>query len=237
MRSTARAGDIGAYRNSAPYFASLLLLAIPAFWPTYLYVDKVERDFHVHLHGMSLFLWSVTLIVQPWLIGTGRVKWHRRVGKASFGLAPIVVASTILLAHHRAAKELSFDQLYFLYVQLALLTLFAIAYVQAIRFRRSGGIHARYMVCTALTLVDPILARLEYNLFGIDIPVSQVITYGLIDAILVHLWMRDRALGNGISVFPAMLGVFLALEIPTFLLPGLPVWESLANAFARLPLP
>ena len=119
--------DIAHYRRSAPFFAALVLLAIPAFWPTYLALRPYEADWHVHVHGIALFLWSVMLIAQPWLILRGKARIHRKVGKASYVLAPVIVVSTILLAHHRLYLSTpTFDQVYFLWVQLSLITIFGL---------------------------------------------------------------------------------------------------------------
>jgi len=236
MAIAARPGDIGFYRDSGPYLLAFFLLAIPAFWPTY-WAPAFERDWHVHLHGASLFAWAAMLVAQPWLIHRGRVRLHRQLGKLSYLLAPMVVISTLLLAHYRLQSARSFDQVYFLWVQLGLITLFAVAYAQAIRHRRSAGIHARYMVCTALAMLDPIVARLLFNLFGVDIPASQLCTYAIIDAILVALWIRDARTGNGILVFPRMLAAYLVIELPTFALPQTAAWEACVEFYSLLPLP
>ena len=234
----AAVADIAPYRRSAPYFGALFLLALPAFWPTYLFPPRYETDWHVHVHGIALFSWAVLLIVQPWLIHAGRFAWHRQLGKASYVLAPVIVLSTILLARYRMHMSTPpFDQLYFLWVQAALMTAFAVAYAQAIRWRRSPGIHARYMVCTALAMMDPIVARILFFYGGMDIPWTQIVTYLMVDAILLALWLRDRRAGVGTRVFPAMLVLFILLELPTFVLPQTAGWEAFGRWFGTLPLP
>lgn len=237
MTTTVRTGDIAFYRDSAPVFLALFLLTIPAFWPTYLHPRQFERDWHIHLHGLALFAWSLLLIVQPWLIRSGRPALHRTLGKATYVLAPVIVVSTLLFMHYRQQGSPSFEKIYFFYVQFALIALFAAAWAQGIRWRRSPGIHARYMVCTALAMFDPIVARLLYYAFRVPPPDLQVMTYGMIDAILFWLWMRDRRLGNGIRVFPGMLLAFLVAEAPTFFLPQTAAWRAFAQWYAGLPLP
>jgi hypothetical protein len=229
--------DPGPFRKSAPWFVLFMLLAIPAFWPSYLYVEKVERDWHVHAHGFSLFAWGVMLIVQPWLISRGNRALHRRIGKFSYVLAPLVVISTILLGSYRLKSELGNEQLYFLWVQVALLTLFTLAYVQAMRHRHEPALHARYMVCTALAMFDPIMARIINNHFGIDYPIMQVLTWLMIDAILLYLWKRDVERGSGIRVFPGMLAAFVVMQVPTFFLYKTAAWAGFAKWYAALPLP
>lgn len=229
--------DPGPYRNSAPWLALLVLLAIPAFWPSYLYVDKVERDWHVHFHGVALFSWCAMLVVQPWLIAKGRWQWHRTIGRSSYVLAPAVVLSTILLGSYRLKASITEDHLYFLWIQAALLVLFTFAYVQAIRHRRTPALHARYMVATALTLVDPILARIVHNGLGMGYPHVQVITWLTIDAILLYLWKRDAGAGAGVRVFPGLLAAFVAMQVPTFFLYKTEGWAAFARWYAALPLP
>ena len=234
---TAAHRDVGIYRKSAPFFLALMLLAIPAFWPSYLAVEKVECDYHVHLHGISLFLWGGMLIVQPWLIYRGQWSLHRALGKLSYVLAPLVVVSTILLGNHRLKQGITPDHIYFLYVQVQLLFVFSLAYVLAIKNRHTPALHARYMVCTALAMFDPIVARLLYLSIGVDYPAMQAITWLAIDAILLYLWKRDRDAGNGVQVFPRMLAVIVTLQIPTFFLYKTNAWISFTKWYAELPLP
>jgi hypothetical protein len=229
--------DVGPFRYSAPFFAALMLLAIPAFWPSYLHVEKVEPDYHVHLHGIALFLWGMMLIAQPSFIYLGWWNLHRAVGKLSYVLAPLVVVSTLLLGNYRLKQSITTEQLYFFYLQFALLGLFTLAYVQAIRHRRSPPLHARYMACTALTMFDPIVARIIYNYIGIDYPWMQAITWLMIDAILLWLWKRDRDRGQDIQVFPRMLAAFVVLQVPTFFLYKTAEWLAFTQWYAALPLP
>ena len=74
-------------------------------------------------------------------------------------MAPLLVVSVVLLAHSRIqgiSGEPYALQTYILYLQLSLALLFALSYGLAIWNRRSVARHSRFMVCTALTLVDPV---------------------------------------------------------------------------------
>ena len=53
--------------------------------------------------------------------------------------------------------------------------------------RRTPWVHARFMIFAAIPSIDPIGARILYNLFAIEFPLSEVLTYCLMDAIL--LWL------------------------------------------------
>jgi uncharacterized membrane protein len=225
-------------RNAALYFILLAALAVPAFWPSYISREAKVDNVRVHLHGLVMASWCALLIAQALLIRTGRREIHRALGRTSYVLAPMIVVSTLSLAHLRvraAGADLPQDLLYFLYVQLNLLAIFAVAYVQGIRHRREPLVHAGYMICTALTLVDPILARLLYHHAQINPPLMQLITYALIDAILVWLVFWGRRQPRPVTLFAPMLMVFVVLQLPTFFIAQTATWRAFAQAFGALP--
>jgi uncharacterized membrane protein len=225
------------YRASPFYFGALLLLAIPAFWPTYFFPPKYESDWHVHVHGVAMFSWMALLIAQGALIRTRRNEWHRALGRVSYVLVPVMVVSTILLAHYRLHERIDPEVLYFFYVQVALMGVLAYAWAMAIRNRRQPMRHMRYMVCAALTVVDPIVARLLFFFGGIDFPPTQMVTFAAVDAILLVLIRRDVRERGQSPVYPGMLALFIATQLPTFFLYTQPGWRAFAEWFAALPLP
>ena len=225
------------YRASPFFFVALLLLAIPAFWPSYLFPKKYETDWHVHLHGVAMLLWMLLLIAQASLIQMKSFATHRTLGKTSFVLVPVIVASTLLLANYRMRSGLNNELIYFFYVQLALLVQFTIAYALAILERRTPAAHMRFMVCTALALVDPILARVLAIHFGIEPLLLQAITYGVVDLILLALIVHDKLQRHYVNVYQWMLAVFVATQLPTFFVMGWREWHRFTAAFAKLPLP
>ena len=224
-------------RANPLWFLALLLLAIPAFWPSYLFPKRYETDWHVHLHGVAMFLWLLLLIVQASLARFGALGWHRALGRTSFVLVPLIVVSTLLLAHYRMRQGLNRELIYFFAVQVGLMIQFVIAYSMAILNRHTTAAHQRLMACTALALVDPILARLLAIHLGIEPPMLQLITYGVVDLILVMLIVRDRMNDEYTWTYEGMLAVFIATQVPTFFALGSKWWLGVTQAFARLPLP
>jgi hypothetical protein len=223
--------------RSWKYFVAFFALALLAFWPSYISRPATFAPF-THLHAATASIWMILLIAQSWAIGARKVLLHRRLGKMSYIFAPLVVISVLLLAHGRiqGISGASYAiQTYILYLQLSLAMLFALSYALAIWNRRSVARHSRFMVCTALTLVDPILIRI---LFWIDPAPDwnyQWLTFGLTDlAFLILIWL-ERANRAGRAVFPSMLGLFVLAQLPALLgLTGSPLWQSFARWFASL---
>ena len=228
------------FSRSGPYFASLFLVALVAFWPTYLSQSLSVSSAYTHLHALTATLWMLLLVAQPIAIRTRRLAWHRLLGRASYALAPLILVSIVLLAHSRI-KSLNGEayaiQTYILYLQVSLAVLFGVSYALAIYTRRTTALHARFMVCTALTLIDPVVIRL---LFWADPTPEwnyQWLTFGLTDLALVVLIWLERHSRVGRMVFPVMLLLFVLAQMPALLgLTGTPLWQAFARWFAALPL-
>ena len=140
-------------------FVLFFLAALVAFWPEYL--SRLPRGgIYRHFHAGLMTLWFALLIAQPLLVRTGRRPLHRMLGKSSFVLAPLAVVSMVLLTHVRLQEVTDASMRALAILPLAMATLFAVAYALAIRYRHQPALHARYMICTGLALVDPVGARL-----------------------------------------------------------------------------
>jgi uncharacterized membrane protein YozB (DUF420 family) len=219
-------------------FVAVAAAAVVGFWPQY-FSQLAAASAHAHAHGIAMSLWCLLLIAQASLIRAGRRDIHRQLGKLSFVLMSVIVIATLSFAN-AGLKENGVEppRPYILYLQLSLLSLFVLAYLLAMYNRRQPVKHARFMVCTALTLIDPILFRIL--LFNIWAPENfvylEAITYSVMDLILVALiasnWRRELRLG----VYPAMLAVFIVFQTPTFFIDHLPGWEAFAAWYMGLPL-
>ena len=222
-----------------PWFAALLFIAVLAFWPSYFGAGLLSTVSYIHFHAFTAAVWMVMLIVQPWLIRTERYTLHASVGKTSYVLFPLILLSMVLLANFRirtATPENYLIQTFILYLQVFLTVLFAVSYILAIVFRNRTEIHARFMITTGLTLIDPIFARILLFTMPVPIEYHQFLTFGLTDLLFLILIFAERKNRAGRWVFPTMLGVFVVLQIPAFFVMNLPAWQAFAAWFRSLPL-
>lgn len=225
--------------RSGPYFAGLLLLALISFWPSYL-SQLGAQTAYTHLHASLAAVWLLMLVAQPILIRRGRRDYHRALGRISYGLVPLILVSMILLAHSRIVG-ITGDafplRTYILYLQVSLVTVFVLCYALAVLTRRDMPVHARFMIGTGFTLIDPVLIRL---MFWIDDSPSwnyQWLTFGLTDLVILTVIWLERDARRGRWVFPAMLAVFVVSQLPALLqLTNTPGWQAFARWFASLPL-
>ena len=228
------------FTRSGPYFAGLLLLAFVAYWPSY-FSRVLSASNYTHIHASLAVLWILMLAAQPTLIRRKRLALHRLLGALSYVLAPLIVVSIVLLGHSRI-KGLSGEayaiQTYILYLQVSLTVLFGLSYALAIYKRRTAALHARFMVCTAFTLIDPVVIRLMFWVGGRTPTWNyQWVTFGLTDLVIVALIVLERRSKSGRWVFPTTLAVFVLAQIPAlFGLTNTAPWQAFASWFAALPL-
>lgn len=224
-------------RNAVFFFGAFLLAALAGFWPTYFTRIREIPSWHAHAHGVLMLGWCLLLIVQGWLIRDRRGPVHRQLGKVSFLLFPLIVFSGFQVEHAALLREggkYNLETLFFAYQVLALLGVFILAYVLAIAHRRTPPLHMRYMICTPLTMFDPVFARIFGVQFGVPFGSAQILTFAMIDGILLWLCYLDRNTPH--RVFHKMLAVFLVVQIPTFFVYETSWWPRVVEAFVKLPL-
>lgn len=220
-------------------FAIFFGTALAAFWPGYL--SKLPGGgFYRHLHAIVMTLWFGLLIAQPLLIRAGRRPLHRLLGKSAFVLAPLAILSMLLLTHARlqdfngpGGNVLANHAI----LPLAIGALFTVAVALALVYRKQPALHARYMICTGLALIDPVGARLlGYYLPPLPDWAYQGTTFTLTDLLLLWLIWRERRAPRGRVAFPLMLALAIALQVSVFVLPGIPAWQAAMQWFRALPL-
>lgn len=228
------------FRYSVFFLALFPLFAIWGFWVTYLTRPPETVSGYEHLHGLAMFSWCLMLVFQSLLIRTNRGYIHRHLGKLSYLLAPLIVVSTLLLANYRLnVRGLTAEGVYLLGLQVFTLILYTVCYAMAIRHRKRRDVHARWMVCTALSLFDPIFARIIAVNF-VHVPfetgIIQYITYSCIDLIVIVLIFLDWKSHQRRDVFVPVLILLFATQLPIFFFIQTPAWEAFAAWFMALPL-
>lgn len=226
-------------------FIALAGLTIAAFWPSYTTEPPplVFTSYH-HFHAAVSTLWLLLLIAQPFLINAGKVGLHRRLGKTSYAIVPLMLVSFVLLTH-QAAQGKDGDafetEIYLSYLRVVLGMACAAFWALALRFRKQRGLHGRLMVCAGLTVVDPTLSRVVFEITGTRALNYQAITFGTVAALLLLFAALERRDPQARRVYLGATAAYLILGIPpmfewwTWTGP-FAAWGAALRWFADLPL-
>ena len=228
------------FRNSFFFMAIIPLFALWGFWVTYFTRPAETLSGYDHLHGFAMLAWCVMLILQSFLVRTSRRDLHGTMGKLSYLIAPLVIVSTVMLANYKINfRGLTDEGLYVLGLQVFILIQFTVFYAMAIYYRKMPDVHARWMICTAITLLDPIFARIILVNFihvPIETGIAQYITYTGIEIIVLVLIYKDWKAHQRRDVFVPALVILLVTHALSLFTLKIPAWENFAMWFKALPL-
>lgn len=230
------------YRHALAAFGLLLLVSIVGFWRSY-FSRFTAPDVHIthHAHGLVMLAWVLLLIAQAWLIRSGRRRHHRHLGRISFVLAPLVVATAVwvnlrFLGQFDLTKPIPPVELGFHWFGWFLPAAFAIGYGLAIVHRRDAARHARYMASTALVFLIPGLGRATGNylpqLIGWAPSPLQLMFVPL--GIAAFLWLRDRRAGQPTGPFGLVTALWAVNLAGWAALPQIAAWQSFSLWVAGL---
>jgi hypothetical protein len=228
-----RSGPWGA--RAWPWIVALLLVAVFGFWKPY-FGRLPQAALLTHVHVGLMLAWFALLLSQPVLVLRGRRDLHRSVGKAGHVLVPAIVATAVLMGRQRIAMASQEDfgfQAMVLFLGLGTSALFATLWALALRYRHQPALHARFMLATALTMLDPALARVM--IFWARPPGVedlQMVSYAVIYAILVVLIALERRHARGRGAFPAVLALFVLMHVLTRTFAFSPTWQGFAHWLA-----
>jgi hypothetical protein len=227
-------------------FAGVILIAsvplvVLAFWPLYLSRPFAEVDRYTHLHAIAGSLWLGLLIVQPLAIRTYRYGLHKALGRVSYILAPAFFIAGILLSHYRLTSmdDATFaTEGYSHFLPFYASVVFAAAYLGGLRHRDLPEAHGRFMLLTAIPLIDPVVGRvLFFYLPELPHPLLyQAITFSLATAAagsLVFSYRGDRVAKRNLLLYFVLL---VTLEVGWFTVARTALWLEAVGWFRWVPL-
>lgn len=142
------------------YFSGVILLTVILAFG----LNILARQYHLNssmtlvvTHGMAMLLWYSLFYGQAWLIRTGSVEIHRRLGMASIALAVLLVLSGILIGISNYRGE---GETLTLLGNLAGMFNFVLLYTLGILKRHKADTHKRLMLLAGITMLSPALVRI-----------------------------------------------------------------------------
>ena len=90
------------------FFIFVVLISTIGFFNSYLkfFPDFNKFPYVIHIHFLAFATWFLLLITQPILIKRKKIKLHRKIGKLSYFLAPILVVTIVILATNQIQREI-----------------------------------------------------------------------------------------------------------------------------------
>ena len=236
------------YRQAWLFIVALIAATVFAFWRSYFGV-LASSPAGFHIHGITASLWMLLLLAQSWTPHRGQLAVHRLTGRATFVAMPLFGAGAMGVVHSMAAATVGGDPFYALWgAPLAFLDILAFGAViyavgMALRHRREVGLHAGYMLSTALPLVSPVLGRAfnqtvpgmiirgpqDFPVFGWGVQLANLVAA----VIALWLWRTHPRIGRPWAV---ALAVIVVQMIGFETVGKSAAWGSVLGALGAIPL-
>ena len=220
------------------YATLLLVIVFVGFSPSLFLRVAFENPpipLYLHVHGAILTGWFVGLVAQAWLVHSGNVSLHRRLGyfAAAYGL--VVVAGGLLATFNTVSRNLGpgvtfntdmaeidpalgsgITYLSFVsavvWLNFVAVLAFATLIGAAVIFRSRPDFHKRLILVGTVSILGPALARISrYEILGGEQgPFVPLALLSLLAAILIYDWAMLKKIHRASLV---AIGFAIALNI------------------------
>lgn len=147
------------------FFIAVAVLSLAGFFNSYIrFLPNTDRfPVVIHVHFAAFILWFVLIIVQPILIRQKKYELHRKIGKVSYFIAPVLVITILILVKNQTQREISASE-----NQAALTAFigvldavsFSVYYLIAMVNKRNLRWHVAFLVAATLVVLNPGMSRL-----------------------------------------------------------------------------
>ncbi len=168
-------------RTLLPGTVWMLLLLLPitfaGFYPGYFSRLSPPAPKVIHLHSLFMLLWLAMAVAQPLLIKFNKLKYHRLIGKISYGLMPVIIISGYFILRYSYQRVLNGDDVgppgfypanlpldikaaEFVVIGSVYWVWLLVYYALGVYLRKIPVAHATFMLAAALTILGPAGDRL-----------------------------------------------------------------------------
>lgn len=143
----------------------VIILSLAGFFPSYIGNFPQYGDFKwtIHIHFAAFSCWFLLIIIQPILIRKKKFELHKKLGRLSYVLMPILVITILLLRFGKLEEELkesielaSFNT----FLTFADIVSLSGYYLIAVLNSKNLRWHVAFILATTLVAFNPGLARL-----------------------------------------------------------------------------
>ncbi|RZJ69882.1 hypothetical protein [Flavobacterium sp.] len=220
-------------------FILIALISTSGFYFSYFAKLASLGDFFfvTHLHLFLFFCWFAMLIVQPILVRRRKPELHRKIGRLSYFLAPLIVVSILVLVFNAIPRNYanSPEQAAITAVGGILDVIsFSICYVIAMVKKRDLRWHVAFIIGASLIVLNPGLGRLVSNLVNNDAGILAMVVTPFLFAFTILCYEKFK-LKRPMLKSPYLAFAFVWIcELALFIvLPQTAFWKELIASMAK----
>lgn len=165
------------------FFVFVVLISLVGFFKSYLtFFPEFNRfPFVIHLHFLAFVSWFSLLIIQPILIKRKNLLLHRKVGKLSYLVAPVLLITIMILVTKQVQRELQLPNnqaATTAFIGLIDILSFSLFYSIAMFNSRNTRWHVAFLMASTLVVLNPGLSRLLNQIqFGLGMTTAVFLPF------------------------------------------------------------
>jgi hypothetical protein len=227
------------YAHAHWYMLAAFAVVVLGFWPTFFRPMSGGTTLRT-VHGVTSSLWYAALVLQPWLVTHGYVRWHRRVAVLVIALLPVLCVSALMTTRVMLTTSAlpPFIRPLITWLDVAATVLFVAMFLLGLRNRRTPAAHKRYMASTALPGFLPAITRFVARMFPTMHPLAAInVSFYVVELVLVALIVNDWRSGERRRwAYPISLASYLGIQLAMTSLPATAWWLAFCRWFAAAPV-
>ncbi len=203
------------------FFVLIFIITNLGFYKTYLiHFPKFDGfPWVYHIHGMLAMAWVLMLIAQAYLIREKKYELHKLVGKLSYVIMPLFLASLFFAAKESYLTNIKTKPQADVLANMTnggTIDIFFIGLIFALAmlYKKNVGYHLRFMASTGLIILAPGLGRFVFAFLEIPFPLA-LIPMLLCTTGAGIIWLITD-IRNKKSAFP--MGVYVVISLIMFVI-------------------
>ena len=235
----ARASSRPSYTHVHWYMLAAFAVVLLGFWPTFFRPLSGGSTLRT-VHGVTSSLWYGALVLQPWLVTHGYVRWHRRVAVLVILLLPALCISALMTTRVMLTTSAlpPFIRPLITWLDVTATGLFVAMFLLGLRNRRVPAAHKRYMVSTALPGFLPAITRFVARTFPAMQPLAAInVSFYVVELVLLTLIVADWRRGERRRwAYPISLASYVGIQLLMTSVPATGWWLAFCQWFAAGPM-
>lgn len=165
------------------FFAAVALITLFGFFKSYLkYLPEFSRfPPVVHIHFLAFSAWLTLLILQSLLIKQKKTHLHRKVGKLSYFLAPVLVITIAILSKLQIERDIAVQNNnapVSAFIAVIDITTFSLFYLLSMIHRKNMRWHVAFLIAATLVVLNPGLSRILNQIqYGLGIITAVLLPF------------------------------------------------------------
>lgn len=174
------------------FFLAVVTISLIGFFNSYIrfFPDIYKFPLLIHIHFTAFACWFAMIIVQPILIKQKKYEWHRKIGRLSYFLAPVLVISILLLVKAQVKRVITVsenDAAVIALIGLLDAISFSVFYIIAMHNKSNLRWHVAFLIAATLIVLNPGMSRLLNQIKpGLGLAAAVFLPFIVSSAIIIY---------------------------------------------------